>query len=131
MSNEIEPTLWAIQEKALKSSASSQSPEEQAAINEYQELYQLLEQLPEDQPPSMLAQTVTSTIVKRHRKQYAGKVLIVGLCLFLIVGLVMGVILLIPQSLLFSQISKLIPLPMLSVAIVVVIAINMLIRRNQ
>ncbi len=131
MSNEIDPTLWAIQEKALKPSASSQSPEEQTAINEYQELYQLLQQLPEDQPPSMLAQTVSSTVAKRHRKQYASKLFTAGLCLLLIIGLVTGLILLIPQSLLCSQISKLIPLPMLSVAIVVVIAINMLIRRNQ
>lgn len=113
MSNEIEPTLWAIQQKALKPSASSQSPEEQAAINEYQELYQLLEQLPEDQPPSMLAQTVTSTIVKRHRKQFASKVLIVGLCLFLIVGLVMGLIILLPQSALFSQISGSLQIPLI------------------
>lgn len=131
MSNEIDPTLWAIQEKALKPSASSQSPEEQAAINEYQELYQLLEQLPEDQPPSILAQSVTSTITKRHRKQFASKILMVGLCLFLIVGLIMGLILLLPQSELLTQVSQVIPLPMVTLALVFVVAINMIIRRNQ
>lgn len=113
MSNEIEPTLWAIQEKALKPSASSQSPEEQAAINEYQELYQLLEQLPEDQPPSILAQSVTSTITKRHRKQFASKVLIVGLCLLLVIGLVAGLLLLLPQSALFSQFSDSLQIPLI------------------
>lgn len=131
MSNEIEPTLWAIQQKALKPSASSQSPEEQAAINEYQELYQLLEQLPADEPSAILAQSVTTTIIKRHRKQFASKVLIVGLCLFLIVGLVMGLILLLPQSVLLTQVSQVIPLPMVTLALVFVVAINIIIRRNQ
>lgn len=116
MSNEIEPNLWAIQEKALKSSTSSQSAEEQAAIKEYQELYQMLEQLPEDEPPSVLAQTVSGTIAKRHRKERAGKVLTAGLCLLLIIGLVSGLVLLLPQSALFSQISGSLQMPLIVVA---------------
>lgn len=129
MNNDIDKKLWRIQEKALKSSASSQSTEELATIEEYQELYQILEQLPDDEPPSVLAQIVTSKIVKRHRKQYASKLFTTGLCLLLVLGLLTGLVLLLPQSTLLAQVSQLIPLPMVTFALVLVIAIN-LIRRN-
>lgn len=113
MSNDIDKNVWRIQEKALKPLAPSQSTEEQAAIKEYQELYQLLEHIPAYEPPSVLAQAVSRKIAMRNRKQRTGKALTAGLCLLLVLGLMIGLVLLLPQSTVLAQISESIPLPLL------------------
>ncbi|HEY9030482.1 MAG TPA: hypothetical protein VIM93_03915 [Kangiella sp.] len=129
MSNEIDNKLWRIQEQALKSSATNLSLEEQAEIKEYQELYQTLELFPAEEPPSVLAQTVSRKIAMRHRKQYTGKLFTAGLCLLLIMGLFLCLVFLLPQSVLLTEVSQLIPLPMITFALALVILVN-LIRRN-
>lgn len=119
MSKDIEPTLWAIQEKALRHSASEHSPEEQKAIKEYEELYQMLEQGKVDDPPIALAQTITKKVAKHNRRQRVGKLFTGSLFLLLVFGLTMGLLWLLPQSPLFSQISSSLQMPLILVAVVV------------
>ena len=119
MSKDIEPTLWAIQEKALKHSASERSPEEQAAIEEYEKLYQMLEQGKVDDPPMALAQTISCKLVKRTRRQRVGKLFTAGLFLILMSGLMMGLYWLLPQSSKFIQISQSVQMPLILVTAVV------------
>ncbi|MBD3667751.1 MAG: hypothetical protein HUJ16_07320 [Kangiella sp.] len=119
MSKDIEPTLWAIQEKALKSSTSSQSPEEQKAIKEYEELYQMLEQGKVDDPPMALAQTISNKLVKRTRRQRAAKLFTASLFLLLVSGLLMGLLWLLPQSPVFSQISDSLQIPLILITVTV------------
>lgn len=119
MSKDIEPTLWAIQEKALKHSASKHSPEEQKAIKEYEELYQMMEQGKVDGPPVTLAQTISSKLEKRTRRKRVGKLLTAGLFLILMSGLMMGLFWLLPQSSQFIQISQSVQMPLILVTAVV------------
>lgn len=130
MSKDIEPTLWAIQEKALKPSASECSPEEQAAIEEYEKLYQMMEQGKVDDPPMALAQTVTKKVAKHNRRQRASKLFTASLFLILVTGLFLGLFWLLPQSVLFSQISQLIPSPLILLSLTMVCLINYLYRNK-
>lgn len=138
MSNEIDKHLWRIQEQAMDKAVASGTddrPEDELQENdlqelrEYQSLYQLLEQQPEEQPSPLLADKITKHISQRHSKQRASKLLIYVLCTLMALASVIGFILLLPQSVLLNQLSQSIPLPLLLSALSAVCVVGWMQRR--
>ncbi len=121
MSNDIDKKLWRIQEQAMDKSVASGTDERREdelqendlqELMEYQNLYQLLAQEPEQQPSPLLADKIRKHISRRHSKQRASKLLIYLLCTLMALASIIGFILLLPQSVLLNQLSQSIPLPL-------------------
>ncbi|WP_417446102.1 hypothetical protein [Kangiella sp.] len=112
MSNDIDKKLWRIQEQAMdKAVASEYSDLEE--LREYQSLYELLEQQPEEQPSPLLVERITKHISQRHCKQQTSKLLTYLLCSLIAAAMIVGLIMLLPQSALLNKLSQSIPLPLI------------------
>ncbi|ACV27164.1 hypothetical protein [Kangiella koreensis] len=134
MSNDIDKELWRIQEQAMDKTASGESVDEaqqsdENEIREYQQLYELLKQQPEIQPPPLLADRVTKHISQRHSRQRASKLLTYLLCSLMALASVIGFFLLLPKSALLTQLSQSIPLPIL-LAVVFAVCVVVLIQKG-
>ncbi|MHC9511019.1 hypothetical protein [Kangiella sp. M94] len=133
MSNDIDKNVWRIQEQAMDKTVASESAElhkddlqenDLQELREYQSLYELLEQQPEEQPSPLLADKITKHISRRHSKQRASKLLTYLLCTLMALASVIGFILLLPQSVLLNQLSQSIPLPLLLSALFAVCVVG-------
>lgn len=138
MSNDIDKNVWHIQEQAMDKSVASESAElgkedlqenDLQELREYQSLYQLLGQQPEEHPSPLLAGKITKQISRRHSAQRASKLLTYLLCTLMALASVIGFILLLPQSVLLNQLSQSIPLPLLLSALFAVCVVGWMQRR--
>lgn len=133
MSNDIDKKLWRIQEQAMDKAVASEASDlgkddlqesDLQELREYQNLYELLEQQPEQQSSPLLADTISKKIRNRNCKQRASKLLIYVLCTLMALASVIGFILLLPQSVLLNQLSQSIPLPLLLSALFAVCVVG-------
>ena len=138
MSNDIDKNVWRIQEQAMDKAVASGTDDRREdelqendlqELREYQSLYELLEQQPEEQPSPLLADKITKHISRRHSKQRASKLLTYLLCTLMALASVIGFILLLPQSVLLNQLSQSIPLPLILSALFAVCVVGWMQRR--
>lgn len=119
MSNDIDKKLWRIQEQAMDKSVDGESADLQE-LREYQYLYDLLEQQPEEKPSPLLAERITKQISQRHCKQRSGKLLTYLICSLMALAMSIGLVMLLPQSVLLNQLSQSMPLPLILSALLAV-----------
>lgn len=136
MSNDIDKKLWRIQEQAMDKIVASELTKgmqesglqkvDLQELREYQNLYELLQQQPEGQPSPLLANAVSKQIKNRHSKQRASKLLTYLFCSLMAVVMIVGLVILLPQSALLHQLSLSIPLPLILTAMFAVSIVGLL-----
>lgn len=129
MSQNIDQKEWLIQERAMDKPVLDNSAETRDELEGYRKVYQLLDDAPMSQPPSLLAEGIVKTVTKRKRKQRVIRIIMSALLFAMAIAGVFGLTVLLPQSALLTEVSQAAPWGLIICALIVTGLVGLSIRK--